>query len=67
MLIYTNMNPRSTLAQVKGFVAKNSTTCRLQDAKDIAYGAFGKITKMYEQKQKNMWSKLKKNTAKKIV
>jgi hypothetical protein len=61
------MNPRSTLAQVKGFVAKNSTTFRLKDAKELTYGAFGKITKMCGQKQKNMWSKLKKNTAKKIV
>ena len=39
------MNPRSTLAQVKGFVAKNNTTFRLKDAKELTNAAFGKITK----------------------
>jgi transposase len=45
------------LVQVKGFVAKNNTTFRLKE----------KIQMMCGQKQKNMWSKLKKNTAKKTV
>jgi hypothetical protein len=32
-------------AQVKGFVAKNNTTFRLKDVKELTYVAFGKITK----------------------
>jgi hypothetical protein len=48
-------------------VAKNNTTFRLKDVKKLTYAAFGKITKMCGQKQKNMWSKLKKNTAKKTA
>jgi hypothetical protein len=32
-------------AQVKGFVAKNNTTFRLKDAKELMYAVFGKITK----------------------
>jgi hypothetical protein len=55
------------LVQVKGFVAKNNTTFRLKDVKELSYAAFGKNTKMCGQKQKNLWSKLKKNTAKKTV
>jgi hypothetical protein len=31
--------------QVKGFVAKNNTTFRLKDVKELTYAAFGKITK----------------------
>ena len=54
-------------AQVKGFVAKNNTTFRLKDVKELTYGLLENIQKMCEQKQKNMWSKLKKNTAKKTV
>ena len=53
---HCELNPIELIrAQVKGFVAKNNTTFRLKDAKEL--------TKMCGQKQKNMWSKLKKNTA----
>jgi hypothetical protein len=31
--------------QVKGFVAKNNTTFRIKDVKELTYAAFGKITK----------------------
>jgi hypothetical protein len=31
--------------QVKGFVAKNNTTFRLKDVKELTYATFGKITK----------------------
>jgi hypothetical protein len=48
-------------------VAKNNTTFRIKDVKELTYAAFGKITKDVWTKQKNMWSKLKKNTAKKTV
>jgi transcription initiation factor IIE alpha subunit len=54
--------------QVKGFVAINNTTFRLKDVKELTYAAFGKNTKdVCGQKQENMWSKLKKNIAKKTV
>jgi hypothetical protein len=33
------------MGAVKGFVAKNNTTFRLKDAKELTYAAFGKITK----------------------
>jgi transposase len=59
-------NPTELIwAQVKGFVAKNNITFRLKDVKELMYAAFEKLQKMCGQKQKNMWSKLKKNTAKK--
>jgi transposase len=62
------LNPIELIwAQVKGFVAKNNTIFRLKDVKELTYAAFGKIKKMCGQKQKNVWSKLKKNTAKKTV
>jgi hypothetical protein len=35
---------------VKGFVAKNNTTFRLKDVKELTFAAFGKITK-------DMWTK----------
>jgi transposase len=55
-------------AQVKGFVAKNNTTFRLKDVKELTLVMLRskKLQKMCGQKQ-NMWSKLKKNTAKKTV
>ena len=37
-------------AQVKGFVAKNNTTFRLKDPKELTYAAFRKMTK-------NVWTK----------
>ena len=43
---------------------KNNTTFRLKDAKELTYA---KLQKMCGQKQKNMWSKLKKTTEKKTV
>jgi hypothetical protein len=45
-------------------VAKNNTTFRLKDVKELTYTTFAKITKMCGQKQKNMWSKLKKKYCK---
>ena len=58
---HCELNPIELIwAQVKGFVAKNNTTFRLKDVKEFTYAAFGKITK-------DVWAKLKKNTAKKIV
>ena len=65
---HCELNPIELIwVQVKGFVAKNNTTFRIKDVKELTYAAFGKITKhkICEQKQKNMWSKLKKITAKK--
>jgi hypothetical protein len=41
-------------------VAKNNTIFRLKDVKELMYAAFGKITK-------DVWTKLKKNTAKKTI
>ena len=54
-------------AQVKGVVAKNNTTFRLKDVKELTYAAFGKITKDVWTKAEEHVSKLKKNTAKKTV
>jgi hypothetical protein len=48
-------------------VAKNNTTFRLKDVKESRMLLSEKLQKMCGQKQKNMWSKLKKNTAKKTV
>jgi hypothetical protein len=43
---HCELNPIELIwAQVKGFVAKNNTTFRLKDAKDLTYAAFGKNTK----------------------
>jgi hypothetical protein len=43
---HCELNPRELIwAQVKGFVAKNNTTFRLKDVKELKYAAFGKITK----------------------
>jgi hypothetical protein len=44
-------------AQVKGFVAKNNTTFRLKDAKELTYAAFGKNTK-------DMWTKAEEHVVK---
>jgi hypothetical protein len=44
-------------AQVKGFVAKNNTTFRLKDAKELMYAAFRKITK-------DVWTKAKEHVVK---
>ena len=43
--------------QVKGFVAKNSTTFRLKDVKELTYAAFGKITKV-------VWTKAEEHVVK---
>jgi hypothetical protein len=48
-------------------VAKNNTTFRLKDVKELTYAAFGKTTKDVWTKAEELWSKLKKNTAKKTV
>ena len=42
---------------MKGFVAKNNTTFRLKDVKELAYAAFGKITK-------DMWTKAEEHVVK---
>ena len=64
---HCELNPIELIwVQVKGFVTKNNTTFRLKDVKELMYAAFEKLQKMCGQKQ-NMWSKLKKNTAKKTV
>ena len=53
-----NLNPIELIwAQVKGFVAKNNTTFRLKDVKEITYTAFGKITK-------NVWTKAEEHVVK---
>jgi hypothetical protein len=44
-------------AQVKGFVAKNNTTFRLKDAKELTYAAFEKITK-------DVWTKAEEHVVK---
>ena len=42
---HCELNPKELIwAQVKGFVAKNNTTFRLKDAKELTYAAFGKNT-----------------------
>jgi hypothetical protein len=43
--------------QVKGFVAKNNTTFRLKDVKELTYAAFGKITK-------DVWTKAEEHVVK---
>jgi hypothetical protein len=48
-------------------VAKNNTTFRLKDVKNSRTPLSEKLQKMCGQKQKNMWSRLKKNAAKKTV
>ena len=60
MLIYTDceLNPIELIwAQVKDFVAKNITTFRLKDAKELTYAAFGKITK-------DVWTKAEEHVVK---
>ena len=48
---HCELNPIELIwAQVKGFVAKNNTTFRLKDPKELTYAAFGKMTK-------NVWTK----------
>ena len=43
---HCELNPIELIwAQVKGFVAKNNTTFRINDVKELTYAAFGKITK----------------------
>ena len=57
---HCELNPiELILAQVKGFVAKNNTmaTFRLKDAKELAYAAFGKITK-------DVWTKAEEHVVK---
>ena len=43
--------------QVKGFVAKNNTTFRLKDVKELTYATFGKITK-------DVWTKAEEHVVK---
>ena len=65
---HCELNPIELIwAQVKGFVAKHNTTFRLKDVKELTYAAFGNITKDVWAKAEELWSKLKKNTAKKTV
>jgi hypothetical protein len=44
-------------SQVKGFVAKNNTTFRVKDVKELTYAAFGKITK-------DVWTKAEEHVVK---
>jgi hypothetical protein len=44
-------------------VAKNNTTFRLKDVKELTYAAFGKITKDAWTKAEEQWSKLKKDAS----
>ena len=55
------------MGAVKGFVAKNNTTFRLKDVKELTYAAFGKITKDVWTKAEEHVVKIEKNTAKKTV
>ena len=51
-------NPTESIwAQVKGFVAKNNTTFRLKDVKELTYAAFRKITK-------DVWTKAEEHVVK---
>ena len=55
---HCGLNPIELIwAQVKGFVAKNNTTFRLKDAKELTYAAFGKITK-------DVWTKAEEHVVK---
>jgi transposase len=53
-------------AQVKGFVAKNNTTFRLKDAKELTYAAFGTITKDVWTKAEEHVIKIEKEYCKQI-
>ena len=54
----TELNPIELIwAQVKGFVAKNNTTFRLKDVKELTYAAFRKITK-------DVWTKAEEHVVK---
>ena len=55
---HCELNPIELIrAQVKGFVAKNNTTFRLKDAKELAYAAFGKTSK-------DVWTKAEEHVVK---
>ena len=55
---HCELNPIELIwAQVKGFVAKNNTTFRLKDVKELTYAAFGKITK-------DVWTKAEEHVVK---
>ena len=55
---HCELNPIKLIwAQVKGFVAKNNTTFRLKDAKELTYDAFEKITK-------DVWTKAEEHVVK---
>ena len=55
---HCELNPIELIwAQVKGFVAKNNTTFRLKDVKELTYAAFGKITK-------DVWTKAEEHVIK---
>ena len=55
---HCELNPIELIwAQVKGFVAKNNTTFRLKDFKELTYAAFAKITK-------DVWTKAEEHVVK---
>jgi hypothetical protein len=57
---HSELNPIELIwAQVKGFVAKNNTTFRLKDVKELMYAAFGKITKGLD-----VWTKAEEHVVK---
>jgi hypothetical protein len=64
---HCELNPiELTWTQVKGFVAKNNTTFRLKDVKELTYAAFGQITKDVWTKAEEHVVKIKKNTQRKL-
>ena len=55
---HCELNPIELIwVQVKGFVAKNNTTFRLKDVKELTYAAFGKITR-------DVWTKAEEHVVK---
>ena len=65
---HCELNPIELIwAQVKGVMAKNITSFRLKDAKELTYAVFGKNTKDVRTKADKRVVKLKNNTVKKTV
>jgi hypothetical protein len=54
---HCELNPIELIwAQVEGFVAKNNTTFRLKDVKELTYAAFGKNYKRCVDKSRRTYS-----------
>ena len=54
---HCELNPIELMLEVKCFVAKNNTTFRLKDVKELTYAAFGKNTK-------DVWTKAEEHVVK---